>query len=106
MLADCAPTEGAREMAMRLMPTGDTAEVLRRLRRTTDARRLCDAKGMPPFGSARDVSAACERAVKGAMLSTRELLEVGRLLRATRGLSDYHQNNKPFLFIFENPPKI
>ena len=96
MLADCAPTEGAREIALRLMPTGDTVEALRRLRRTTDARRLCDAKGMPPFGSARDVSAACERAVKGAMLSTRELLEVGRLLRATRGLSDYHHNNKPF----------
>ena len=65
MLADCAPTEGAREMALCLMPSGDTVEVLRRLRRTTDARRLCDAKGMPPFGSARDVSAACERAVKG-----------------------------------------
>ena len=96
MLADCAPTEGAKELAMRLMPSEDTVEVLRRLRRTTDAKRLCDAKGMPPFGSVRDVSAACERAVKGAMLSTRELLEVGRLLRATRGLSDYHQNNKPF----------
>ena len=96
MLADCAPTEGAKAMALRLMPSGDTVEVLRRLHRTTDARRLCDAKGMPPFGTVKDVSAACERATKGAMLSTRELLEIGRVLRSARGLVDYLQNNKPF----------
>ena len=96
MLADCAPTEGAKAMALRLMPSGDTVEVLRRLHRTTDARRLCDAKGMPPFGTVKDVSAACERAAKGAMLSTRELLEIGRVLRSARGLVDYLQNNKPF----------
>jgi len=96
MLADCAPTEGARDMAMRLMPSSDTVEVLRRLHRTTDAKRLCDVKGMPPFGSVKDVSAACERAAKGAMLSTRELLEIGRLLRASRQLQDYAQNNRPF----------
>ncbi len=96
MLADCAPTEGAREMAFCLMPSEDVTEVLRRLRRTTDARRLCDVKGMPPFGSVKDVSAACERAAKGAMLSTRELLEIGRVLRSARMLTEYLQNNKPF----------
>ncbi len=96
MLADCAPTEGARDLAMRLMPSGDTVEVLRRLHRTTDAKRLCDVKGMPPFGSIKDVSAACERAAKGAMLSTRELLDICRLLRAARQLQEYAQNNKPF----------
>ena len=96
MLADCAPTEGSKDMALCLMPSADTVEVLRRLRRTTDAKRLCDVKGMPPFGSVKDVSAACERAAKGAMLSTRELLEIGRLLRAARQLQDYAQNNKPF----------
>ncbi len=96
MLADCAPTEGAREMAYRLMPSADVVEVLRRLHRTTDARRLCDVKGMPPFGSVKDVSEACERAVKGAMLTTRELLEVARVLRASRGLVDYLKNNKNF----------
>ncbi len=96
MLADCAPTEGAKSMAYRLLPSGDMTEVLRRQRRTTDARRLSDFKGMPSFGSVTDVSEACERAIKGAMLSTRELLEVGHLLRTTRGLSDYIKTNKPF----------
>ena len=94
MLADCAPTDGARSMAISLMPSGDITEVLRRQRRTTDARRLADAKGMPSFGSVKDVSEACERAAKGAMLSTRELLEVARVLRSSRVLVDYLQNNK------------
>ena len=96
MLADCAPTEGAKSLALCLMPSSDITEVLRRLRRTTDARRLSDVKGMPPFGSVKDVSAACERACKGAMLSTRELLEIARVLRSSRVLVDYLQNNKPF----------
>ncbi len=96
MLADCAPTEGARSRALTLTPSSDPVEVKRRLTRTTDAKRLCDAKGMPPFSSVQDLSEACERAVKGAMLNTRELLEVARLFRVARGLSDYLNNNKPF----------
>ena len=58
MLGDCAPTEGSRALAMRLTPSDDVAVVLRRLRHTTDARRLTDAKGMPSFGRVRDVGEA------------------------------------------------
>ena len=96
MLEDCAPTEGAKTMARLLMPSSDITSVLRRLRRTTDAKRLCDVKGMPPFGTVKDVSAACERAVKGAMLTTKELLEIAQVLRSARSLVDYLKNNKPF----------
>lgn len=96
MLAECAPTAGARERALRLSPSGEVREVLRRLRRTTDARRLSDVKGTPAFGSITDVGEACERAVKGAMLSTRELLEVGRLLQTARALSEYGKINRTF----------
>ncbi|MBQ1962977.1 MAG: endonuclease MutS2, partial [Clostridia bacterium] len=96
MLADCAPTQGAKERAMTLLPSSDPVTVRRRLRYTTDAKRLTEIKGMPPFGSVPDVSGACERAVKGAMLSTRELLEVARVLRSARSLHEYLKNNKPF----------
>ena len=96
MLCDCAPTEGARELAMRLTPSSDTVEVLRRLRRTTDAKRLGDVKGMPSFGAVKDVTDSAERAAKGAMLSTRELLEIARLLHTSRVLVDYLKNNKHF----------
>ena len=96
LLASCAATEGAKELCHRLLPSDDAVEIARRLERTTDARRLSDAKGMPPFGSVRDVSAACERAEKGAMLSTRELLDVARLLHSARALSDYNKTNRTF----------
>ena len=96
MLADCALTEGAKSLARTLRPTDDEVDVKRRLERTTDARRLCDIKGMPPFGSVKDVSDSCERAIKGAMLNTRELLEVARLLRSSRMLLDYSKSNNLF----------
>ena len=73
LLADCAPTEGSRAMALTLQPTNDIGRVLRRQRRTSDARRFADEKGAPSFGGVVDVSAACERAEKGAILEGRFL---------------------------------
>ena len=96
MLADCAPTEGARALAMRLSPSDDVAVVLRRQRHTTDARRMSDAKGMPSFGRVQDVGAACERADKGAVLTPRELLDVAAVLCTARTLQDYGLNNRTF----------
>ncbi len=96
MLADCAPTEGSKALARYLEPSDDIAVVLRRLRRTTDARRLSDAKGMPSFGMIRDVGEACERAQKGAVLTMRELLDVAAVLRTARTLQDYGMTNATF----------
>lgn len=96
MLEECAETEGAKSMARSLHPSEDTRNVLRRLQRTTDARRMADAKGAPSFGHIRDVSSTCERAEKGAMLSTRELLDAANVLRTARILQDYHNGNHVF----------
>ncbi len=96
MLSDCAPTDGAKERAARLTPSSDPVEIERRLRRTTDAKRLYEIKGMPSFGSIKDVSDSCERAVKGAMLSARELLCIARVLHTTRELVDYIKVNTLF----------
>ena len=96
MLAECASTEGAKGMALCLTPSEDPVEITRRLNRTTDARRLTDVKGMPPFGAVREVTAACDRAEKGAMLSTRELLDIAALLRSARMLADYNKVNRTF----------
>ena len=96
MLEEHAETEGAKIMARNLRPSDDTYTVLRRLRRTSDARRLADVKGAPSFGRIRDVSSACERAEKGAILSPRELLDCANVLRTARILQDYHTGNHPF----------
>ena len=96
MLCDCAPTEGSRALARRLSPSDDIHVVLRRLRHTTDARRMCDAKGMPSFGMIKEVCGACERAEKGAILTPRELLDIAGVLRTSRTLLDYGTTNRTF----------
>ncbi|MBQ8357938.1 MAG: endonuclease MutS2 [Clostridia bacterium] len=96
LLAACAPTAGAREAALCLEPDDDEDTVKHRLARTGDACRLLSDKGMPSFGSVVDISDAVDRAGKGATLSTRELLDVGNILRTARGLLDYIRVNRHF----------
>jgi len=96
MLAESALTSGARELAKRLTPTDRIEEILRRQRRTTDAKKLMNIKGAPSFGEIVDVSDACERALKGATLTTRELLDVADLLLVSRRLLEYIRMNRLF----------
>lgn len=96
LLAEACPTSGAAQMANRLMPSDDAVRVRRNQRRTTDARRLADAKGMPSFGDVTDITDICERAQKGATLTARELLDTAAVLRTTRLLRDYIHANKLF----------
>ena len=97
LLATFAPTEGAKSMARMLTPSEDIDTVLKKQRRTTDAKRLCDAKGMPSFGMVKDVSESCERAEKGAILTPGDLLAVASVLRTARSLTDYCHGNHLFL---------
>ncbi len=96
MLATHATTEGAKKASFMLNPSDDIDTVLLRQKKTTDARRLCEAKGMPSFGMIKDVSEACERAEKGAILSQRELLDVAAVLKTARTLIDYCHGNHLF----------
>ena len=96
MLADCCPTKGAAEKARALYPATYIEAAKAKQTATTDAKRLCDAKGMPSFGGVVDISDVCERALKGAVLTPRELLDVAVLLRASRQLLDYIRSNKLF----------
>ena len=96
MLASVAATEGAKELSLALEPHQRVELVLREQKRTTDARRLADAKGMPSFGSVKDMSAICDRAGKGATLTPRELLDAAAVLRTSRSLCDYIRSNRTF----------
>jgi len=96
MLAALAPTSGAAEIARGLLPSDRVAVVRSNLKKTTDARRLADAKGQPSFGGVSDITSALERADKGATLTTRELMDVGAVLRASRALLEYIRSNRTF----------
>ncbi len=101
LLADVCPTKGAEERALRLVPEVRTDTVRANLVRTTDAKRLCDAKGMPSFGGVTDISDTCERALKGAVLTPRELLDTAVLLRSARGLLEYVRSNRTFTTVLD-----
>ena len=96
MLADACPTAGAAELALRLSVDDREDFVRLRQRKTTDARKLSDAKGMPSFGSVSDVGDLCARALKGAILSPRELMDTALLLRVSRSLLEYSRTNRTF----------
>jgi len=96
MLAQFAPTEGAKVMARMLMPSDDVDVVVRRQKYTTDAKRLLGEKGMPSFGGIKDISESCERAEKSATLAPSELLDVARVLKTARTLHDYCYGNHIF----------
>ena len=96
MLSDCCHTAGAKELAVSLTPVCEEDRVRRMQKRTTDALRLYDDKGMPPFGRIVNISPICERAQKGATLTQKELLDAASLLRASRLLREYIHTNKHF----------
>ena len=96
ILASHCPTAGARELAFKLLPFTNVEQIARQQKKTTDARKLLEAKGMPPFGTVVDINEICERSVRGATLTPRELLDSALLLRSARSLLEYIRSNKTF----------
>ncbi len=94
MLAECAHTEGGRELALKLVPSSDPVKVQKMQQRTTDAKKLVGIKGQPSFGNIKDIRPSVERAEKDAMLSMRELLDCAAVLRCARTLTDYRQGER------------
>ncbi len=94
LLAQKAPTEGSRELALSLRPDNDPDRILRIQRETTEAKELQAIKGMPSFGLIKDVRDAADRAAKGAVLTPRELLDIANVLRTSRSLLEYSRTDR------------
>ena len=94
MLAECAPTEGSKELALALRPTSSPERILRTQRETTEAKAMQAIKGMPSFGMIKDIRDAIERAEKGASLGQRELLDIANVLRTSRSLLEYSRSER------------
>ena len=89
ILASFAHTQGAKEMAKRLVPTNDVWEIKYIQNQTTDALEYLNRNGMPSFGNVSDVSHSIDNAKKGGVLSPITLLEIANVLRTARGLLEY-----------------
>jgi DNA mismatch repair protein MutS2 len=78
----------SRELALRLLPSTDAYVIRRRLKLTSEARRLLDERPDASIGGARDIRAAAGLARRGGVLEAAVFLEIagtlrsGRLLRA------------------------
>ena len=96
ILASLCPTRGSAEKALELIPDTHKEIIIKKQTATTDARRLLEAKGMPPFGTVTDIESACDRATKGAVLTPRELIDTALLLHSARQLLEYIRSNKTF----------
>lgn len=81
LLCEKAVCDGAKKMALELVPETRADRVRTMLKNTSDAKAVSAQKGAPSFAAVHDVSDALERADKGATLSARELLDIAALLR-------------------------
>ena len=89
MLAQQAVGDTAKEAALSLSPSGDRAEVKRRLDETTAAKTMMIVRGSPSFSGVKDVRPSLARADLGGALNTRELLDIARVLQCARLVRGY-----------------
>ena len=89
ILKDFASFDLSRKKLERLMPLKTLADAKNALADTTDAQGLLLRRGTPPFHGASDVTASLKRAEIGSALRCGELLKIARLLRVSRALCAY-----------------
>jgi DNA mismatch repair protein MutS2 len=85
-LAQHTAFSASRALALALYPSSDHAEIVRRLRLTSEARRLLDEEAQATIGGARDVREAARHAQRGGVLDASVFLEIANTLRSARRL--------------------
>ena len=90
MLSSYARVLAAKEMALELKPETELNTVKKLLAETDEAYKLIAGFGSPSFGSPKNMTNALARAEAGAVLSMRELLDIGEVLRSVRQVLDWH----------------
>lgn len=92
MLAEETCCDASRQMALSIEPETDLDEVIRSLKRTDDAFNLSVRFGSPSFTGLRDPGGRLKVAMAGGVLSPRDLLNIGAVLRQSRSLLQWaHQ---------------
>lgn len=90
-LAERCCCEDSRALALAIEPQSDIRDVRELMRRTLDANTLTNRYSTPSIGAVENCGAALKRAGVGARLSPRELLDVGRVLRAIETIERWHR---------------
>ncbi len=83
---ELAGFSAGKEAVAQLRPSSDLDTCKQRISQTTEARLLLEARPSTHLGGAHDVRPAVQRATVGAVLTPRELLEIGETLHASARL--------------------
>jgi DNA mismatch repair protein MutS2 len=94
LLAQEAVCDVAKDAAFKLRPYIDYDTVKVNQQETTAAKNKMILKQSPPFSGVKDIRASIKRADIGGMLSTRELLDIAELLKASAASIAYSANNR------------
>ena len=92
-LAEYTSCDDARYNALHLKPETNLDLARALLNQTVDAHMLLARFGGPSFGGLKNVNNALSRANAGSVLNTRELLDIGGVLRVIRTLSQWRASN-------------
>lgn len=90
MLQNRCVSDAAKQQAAQLTPCSDLAGVQTLIKNTEDAYILTARFGSPSFADLQEVDNALSRADAGGMLSMKELLQIGGVLRCIRLLLDWY----------------
>ena len=104
MLANEAMSEGAKQAALELTPSGDFHVTQRLLQETGSAKNMMVLNGSPPFGGVKDIGASLVRAEAGGCLNTTELLAAAAVLRAAEIEADTILFAKAVNYIYNRDP--
>ena len=92
-LSDFCTCDDAKQDALNLKPESDLDLARALLNQTADAHMLLARFGGPSFGGLKNVNNALSRAAAGSVLSIREILDIGGVLRTIRTLSQWRASN-------------
>lgn len=93
-LAESAVSEEAKEKCLALQPLCDADEIAILQEQTAAACKMITLRGAPGFSDVKDVRLSLDRADRGGCLSPIELLRIAGVLRVTRAVKDYGDNDK------------
>lgn len=89
LLATCAGSTSGKTACATLLPISDAEDVRALLAETTAAVNMSTKKGYPIFSGVVDIAEFISRANRGGTLQPADLLQVGGVLRCTRTVKEY-----------------
>ena len=104
MLSELCSNNASKKLALEIAPSTELDTVTEEVNRTDNALTLTIKHGTPTLISFADITVIVKRAVSGAELSLKELIEIRRFLYQLRMLDDWHSEldeECSFEYLFE-----